>query len=337
MEQLDKKFDTVGNRIYYLSVPPAVVVPILQNLTAAGSLERHTFCPVGRSCYLRVVFEKPFGSDLESARALNNVIEGLLDESQVFRMDHYLGKETVQNINVLRFANSIFEHVWARGLGELDPHNGGRGHRVEDRGGYFDSSGITRDILQNHVLQLLTLIAMEPPVSLEADAIRDEKVKVLRCLRRLESKEVARSAIRGQYAAGRVGGKRVRAYRAEEGVRPGSNTETFVGIRTYIDNWRWAGVPIYLCAGKRLEKKLCEVAVEFRDVPRVLFGRTDTFGLLPNRLTLRVQPDEGVALRFVQQGARPEDGAAQRGHGLPLHERLPGGKPRGLRAACCWT
>ena len=301
LAQLDKKYGADGNRVYYLSVPPPVVVPILQNLTAAGSLERHTFCPAGRSCYLRVVFEKPFGSDLESARRLNNVIEGLLDESQVFRMDHYLGKETVQNINVLRFSNSIFEHVWHSDSVSWIRVTVAEDIGVEDRGGYFDPSGITRDILQNHVLQLLTLIAMEPPVSLEADAIRDEKVKVLRCLRRLEGKEVARSAVRGQYAAGRIGRKRVCAYRDEEGVRPDSNTETFVGIRTYIDNWRWAGVPIYLCAGKRLEKRLCEVAVEFKDVPRVLFGRTDSFGLRPNRLTLRVQPNEGVALRFVSK------------------------------------
>jgi len=301
LQKLDKKFDTGGNRIFYLSVPPAVVVPILQNLTGAGSLERHTFCPEGRDCFLRVVFEKPFGNDLESARRLNNVIEGLLVESQVFRMDHYLGKETVQNISVLRFANSIFEHVWHADSVRWIRVTVAEDIGVEDRGGYFDASGITRDILQNHVLQLLTLFTMEPPTSLDADAIRDEKVKVLRCLRRLEGKEVARSAIRGQYAAGRIKGSRVRAYRDEEGVASDSNTETFVGIRTYIDNWRWAGVPIYLCAGKRLATRLCEVSVEFKDVPRVLFGRREDFALKPNRLTLRVQPDEGVALRFASK------------------------------------
>jgi len=298
---LDEKLDTAGNRIFYLSVPPSVVVPILENLTAAGSLERQGFCPEGRSCYLRVVFEKPFGNDLESARHLNNVIDGLLDESQVFRMDHYLGKETVQNINVLRFANSIFEHVWHSDSVRWIRVTVAEDIGVEDRGGYFDQSGITRDILQNHVLQLLTLFTMEPPTSLEADAIRDEKVKVLRCLRRLEGADVARSAIRGQYGAGRVNGEPVRAYRDEKGVDPHSNTETFVGIRTYIDNWRWAGVPIYLCAGKRLAAKLCEVSVEFKEVPRVLFGGVEHFSLKPNRLTLRVQPDEGVALRFVSK------------------------------------
>jgi glucose-6-phosphate 1-dehydrogenase len=301
LQQLDKKFDAAGNRIFYLSVPPAVVVSILQNLTAAGSLERHTYCPEGRDCFLRVVFEKPFGNDLESAQELNNVIQGLLVESQVFRMDHYLGKETVQNISVLRFANSIFEHVWHADSVKWIRVTVAEDIGVEDRGGYFDHSGITRDILQNHVLQLLTLFTMEPPTSLDADAIRDEKVKVLRCLRRLEGEEVARSAIRGQYGSGRMGRKRVKAYRDEEGVAEDSNTETFVGIRTYIDNWRWAGVPIYLCAGKRLATRLCEVAVEFKQVPRVLFGRREDLDLKPNRLILRVQPDEGVALRFVSK------------------------------------
>ncbi|MGD2174068.1 MAG: glucose-6-phosphate dehydrogenase [Candidatus Brocadiaceae bacterium] len=299
LEKVDEEFGTEGNRVFYLSVPPQVVVPILHNLTASGALHRRGPCPEGEPCYLRVVFEKPFGHDLASARELNNVIQSLLDESQVFRMDHYLGKETVQNISVLRFANSIFEHIWHADAVRWVRVTVAEPIGVEDRGGYFDSSGILRDILQNHVLQLLTLVTMEPPASLHADAVRDEKVKVLRCLRRLEGEEVARSVIRGQYGEGRIEGRRVPAYRDEKGVAPDSATETFVGIRAYIDNWRWAGVPIYLCAGKRLPKKLTEVSVEFQEVPRILFHAAEGSTLQPNRLTLRIQPDEGVSLSFA--------------------------------------
>ncbi len=301
LSDLDERFGTEGNRVYYLSVPPNVVVPILRNLTDAGALQRAPRCRPGQGCYHRVVFEKPFGHDLESARELNNTIEDLLDESQVFRMDHYLGKETVQNISVLRFANSIFEHVWHADSVRWVRVTVAEDIGVEDRGGYFDASGIMRDILQNHVLQLLTLFTMEPPASLDADAIRDEKVKVLRSLRRLEGEEVRRSVIRGQYAAGQVNGQRVKAYREEKGVDADSSTETFVAVRTYIDNWRWSGVPIYLTAGKRLPRKLTEVAIEFQEVPRVLFRAQADFQLAPNRLILRVQPDEGVALRFVSK------------------------------------
>jgi glucose-6-phosphate 1-dehydrogenase len=301
LAELDGRFNTHGNRIYYLSIPPTVIEPILHNLSRAGSLERQGFCPEGRDCYLRVVFEKPFGQDLESARALNNNIEEMLDESQVFRMDHYLGKETVQNISVLRFANSIFERVWRSDSVRWVRVTVAEDIGVGGRAGYFDNTGILRDILQNHVLQLLTLVTMEPPASLAADAIRDEKVKVLRSLRRLEGDAVLRSAVRGQYGSGEMAGKPVPGYREEDGIDPDSCTETFVGIRTYIDNWRWAGVPIYLCAGKRLPRRLTEVAVEFREVPRVLFGALSQMEFPPNRLTLRIQPDEGVALRFVSK------------------------------------
>jgi glucose-6-phosphate 1-dehydrogenase len=299
--ELDQKFGTEGNRIFYLSIPPTVVLPILESLEGAGALERRRRCDeAGRGC-LRVVFEKPFGHDLESARKLNAEIDSLLDECQVFRMDHYLGKETVQNISVLRFANSVFEHVWHSESVRYVRVTVAETIGVEDRGGYFDQTGILRDILQNHVLQLLTLVTMEPPASLDADAIRDEKVKVLRCLRRLEGDQVRRSVVRGQYGAGTIGGERVPAYRDEPGVDPDSRTETFVALRTYIDNWRWAGVPIYLCAGKRLAEQLAEVAVEFEQVPRILFGAMEGVELKPNRLKIRVQPDEGVSLRFVSK------------------------------------
>jgi glucose-6-phosphate 1-dehydrogenase len=299
--QLDERFGTHANRAFYLAVPPEVVEPILTNLARARALRRQWPCPAGHECYMRVVFEKPFGRDVGSARRLNATIDGLLDESQVFRMDHYLGKETVQNISVLRFANSIFEHVWRADAVRWIRVTVAEDIGVEGRAGYFDASGILRDILQNHVLQLLTLVTMEPPVSLAADAIRDEKVKVLRCLRRVEGPEVARSVVRGQYGPGSLNGRPVPGYREQDGVAAGSNTETFVGIRTYIDNWRWHGVPVYLATGKRLARRLTEVAVEFREVPAVLFGAMADVRLEPNRLTLRIQPDEGVSLGFVSK------------------------------------
>ena len=301
MQALDSESGTCGNRIFYLSVPPGVVVPILQNLAAAGSLSRRRRSDEAGACYLRVVFEKPFGHDPASARALNAEIDGMLEESQTFRMDHYLGKETVQNISVFRFANSIFEHVWHSEAVRWVRVTVAETIGVEGRGGYFDSTGILRDILQNHVLQLLCLATMEPPSSLSADAIRDEKVKVLRCLRRFEGPEIVRSVSRGQYGRGALNGEGVPGYREEDGVDPSSDTETFVGLRTYIDNWRWSGVPIFLCAGKRLATSLVEVAVEFKQPPQVLFGAMPgaKCKCKPNRLTLRVQPNEGVDLRFT--------------------------------------
>jgi glucose-6-phosphate 1-dehydrogenase len=301
LADLDDKSGTGSNRIFYLSVPPTVVVPILRGLSGSGNLERRRPCEDDGGCYMRVVFEKPFGRDLASARQLNNEIDRLLDEAQIFRMDHYLGKETVQNISVLRFANSIFEHVWHSQSVRFIRVTVAEKLGMEGRGSYFDSTGILRDILQNHVLQLLTLVTMEPPASLTADAIRDEKSKVLRCLRRLEGAEVRRSVVRGQYGAGDIDGQPVPEYRDEDGVADDSDTETFVALRTYIDNWRWAGVPIYLCAGKRLAESLVEVAVEFQRVPVVLFGAMKDRELKPNRLTLRIQPDEGVSLRFASK------------------------------------
>jgi len=301
LQQLDQRAHTRGNCIFYLAVPPEVVTPILDNLSATGSLSRLGPTSDKGRPYLRVVFEKPFGHDLKSARELNNGIDRLLDETQIFRMDHYLGKETVQNISVLRFANSVFERVWRTESVHYIRVTVAETLGVEDRGGYFDSTGILRDILQNHVLQLLTLVTMEPPSSLAADAIRDEKVKVLRCLRRMSGHEIRRSVVRGQYGHGVVNKAEVPPYRREKGVDPHSNTETFVGIRTYIDNWRWAGVPIYLCAGKRLPVSLTEVSIEFKAVPAILFGAMKGVELTPNRLKLRIQPDEGVSLRFASK------------------------------------
>jgi glucose-6-phosphate 1-dehydrogenase len=288
---LDARFDTRASRVFYLAVPPDVVVPVLDALHRTGQLRRQRPREDCREGFLRVVFEKPFGHDLDSARALNLAAETALDEQQIFRMDHYLGKETVQNIGVLRFANSIFEHVWHSRAIRSVRVTVAETIGVEGRGGYFDRTGILRDILQNHVLQLLTLVAMEPPTSLDADAIRDEKAKVLRCLRPFDAAGVSRSVVRAQYGAS----PSQPAYRDEDGVAPDSMTETFVALRTWIDNWRWAGVPFYLTAGKRLAGRLAEVMIEFREPPRVLFAAAGD--LKPNRLTIRVQPNEGVALR----------------------------------------
>ncbi len=327
LRELDNRFDTQGNRIFYLAVPPEVVPPILENLSAVGALERRVPCGDESACHLRAVFEKPFGRDRESARHLNNLIDGLLDESQVFRMDHYLGKETVQNISVLRFANSIFENVWNSDSVRWVRCTVAETIGVEGRGGYFDSTGILRDILQNHVLQLLTLVTMEPPSSLAADPVRGEKVKVLRCLRQLQGEEVACSVIRGQYGAGTINGEAVVGYREEEGVADDSDTETFVGLRTYIDNWRWAGVPIYLCAGKRLPAHLTEVAVEFKQPPRVLFGALEQVDLNPNRLTIRIQPDEGVSLRFATKAPGLQLGLKNVEMDFPYRSAFPAASP----------
>jgi glucose-6-phosphate 1-dehydrogenase len=296
---LDEAFGTAGNRVFYLAIPPSVVAPVLSNLAAVGSLARRRACDEDGECYLRAVFEKPFGSDLRSAQALNNIIDRLLEEEQAFRMDHYLGKETVQNISVLRFANSIFEHLWHRQSVQSVHVRVAETLGVGGRGGYFDQTGILRDIMQNHVLQLLTLVMMEPPASLAADAIRDEKVKVLRCLRPLEGEDTVRSLVRGQYGRGTVDGRKVPAYREEDGVDPRSNTETFVALRTYVDNWRWAGVPVYLCVGKRLASQVTEVDVQFTEPPAVLFGALAGPGVKANRLKVRIQPDEGISLRFA--------------------------------------
>jgi glucose-6-phosphate 1-dehydrogenase len=297
LSELDEQHSTQGNRVFYLAIPPDVVVPILEGLSSVGALERRGRCVDSESCFERVVFEKPFGHDLQSARELNASIEQMLVESQIYRMDHYLGKETVQNISVLRFANSIFENVWSSETVNSIYVTVAEDIGVGKRAGYFDQTGILRDILQNHLLQLLTLVTMEPPASLDADAIRDEKVKVLHCLRKYTPEDVSRSVVRGQYGEGEINGEHEPGYRSADGVDEDSTTETFVALRTYIDNWRWAGVPIYLTAGKRLPRKLTEIAIEFKAAPRVLFGARD--GLKPNRLKIRVQPDEGVSLRFT--------------------------------------
>jgi glucose-6-phosphate 1-dehydrogenase len=259
--------------------------------------------------FQRVVVEKPFGEDLASAQELNRELLGYLAEPQIYRIDHYLGKETVQNLLVLRFGNTIFEPLWSRQHVDHVEITVAEEIGVEGRGRFYEKVGITRDIVQNHALQLLTLVAMEPPASWDADAVRDEKVKVLRTLRPIAGSAVRASTVRAQYAAGVVRGDRVAGYREEPDVSPASTTETYVALKLFVDSWRWGGVPFHLRAGKRLQKRVAEVVLHFRPLPHGLFRKRD--GDHPNALVMRLQPDEGISLRFAAKV--PGGGVALRG------------------------
>jgi glucose-6-phosphate 1-dehydrogenase len=293
LDDLDRRLGTEGNRLYYLATPPSAFPVIIDRLGESG-LNR----PGRGGRWARVVVEKPVGRDLDSARELNRVVNRVFDEKDVFRIDHYLGKETVQNLLVFRFANAIFEPIWNRKYVDHVQITVAESIGVEGRGGYYEESGTTRDMVQNHIFQLLCLTAMEPPFSLEADAIRDEKVKVLHALRPVDPGRVAEETVRAQYGPGVTGGKPVPGYKEEPGVASDSTTETYVALRLFIDNWRWAGVPFYLRSGKRLPKRVTEIALQFRDVPHRLFhgGRDDR--LVANTLAMRIQPDEGITLKF---------------------------------------
>ncbi len=296
LEQLDRDRGTAGNRLYYLAVPPADFGGIMRNLKEAGLVAAPN--PGVGAAWSRVIVEKPFGHDLASARDLNDTIAETFHESQVFRIDHYLGKETVQNLLVFRFANSLFEPLWNREHIDHVQITVAEEIGVEGRGKFFEQTGITRDIVENHLMQLLCLTAMEPPISLAADAVRDEKVKVLRSLRPMERSQVQDNVVRGQYARGYVKGEETVAYREEPDVAKDSRVETFVAMRVHVDNWRWGGVPFYVRAGKRLPRRATEIAIQFKKVPHGLFRAPDG-GISPNVLTMRIQPDEGIALRFT--------------------------------------
>ena len=294
LEGLERERGAAGNRIYYLAAPPDAYPLILEGLRAAGLVH-----PAGDPArWTRVIIEKPFGHDLTSARALNAQVHASFDERQVFRIDHYLGKETVQNILVLRLGNGIFEPLWNNRYVDHVQISVAEAIGVEGRANYFERSGVLRDILQNHMLQLLTLTAMEPPARFEADAVRDEKVKVLRALAPLRREQVATRTVRAQYAAGAVAGGAVPGYREEPGVNPRSTTETFLAARLEVDNWRWAGVPFYLRSGKRLAKRATEITIVFRHPPYALFRSAGCASLEANVLRLRIQPDEGISLSF---------------------------------------
>ncbi len=285
----DRDPTTPENYLFYLAVPPSQFAPIVEQLGAAGLLTEE-------DGWRRVVIEKPFGHDLASARALNRRLAALLGEHQVYRIDHYLGKETVQNILAFRFANGIFEPIWNRRYVDHVQITVAETVGVERRGGYYEQAGALRDMVQNHLFQLLALTAMEPPISFAADVVRDERVKVLNAVHPLAPAEIASDVVRAQYAASADG--TLPAYRAEPSVAPDSRTETFVALKLHVENWRWADVPFYLRTGKRLAERVTEIAVQFKRAPFVLFRDTPVDALEPNQLLLRIQPDEGISLRF---------------------------------------
>ncbi|MEW6430022.1 MAG: glucose-6-phosphate dehydrogenase [Myxococcota bacterium] len=291
---LDQERGIPGNRVFYLSTPPSTFPVAVRRLGEAGLVDKEKGKP-----FRRVIIEKPFGTDLSTAQALNAEVLGVLDESSVYRIDHYLGKETVQNLMVLRFANGLFEPLWNNRYVDHVQITGAEALGIEGRGGYFEQAGILRDMVQNHLFQVLAITAMEPPVSTHADDLRDEKVKVLKALRPIPEGRVDEFVVRGQYRAGTVAGRRQVSYQEEPGVVPGSKRETYVALKLFIDNWRWAGVPFYLRSAKAMPKKVTEVALVFREAPLRLFGeRARTVGQAPNVLAIRIQPDEGVSLRF---------------------------------------
>ncbi|MGH2442860.1 MAG: glucose-6-phosphate dehydrogenase, partial [Chloroflexota bacterium] len=295
LDKVDKERGSQGNRIFYLATPPSVFATIADNLKKAGLVTPNAR---GKS-WTRIVVEKPFGRDLASARELNTHLLKDFHEQQIYRIDHYLGKETVQNILVFRFGNGIFEPIWNRRYIDNVQITVAEELGIEHRGGYYEHAGALRDMVQSHMLQLLTLTAMEPPVGLDADAIRDEKVKVLRAVQKYSREQVAADVVRGQYGPGWIGGRQVSGYRAEADVDADSMTETYVGLKLLIDNWRWAGVPFYLRHGKRMPKRETTISVMFKRPPLALFQHLNEDNMVHNVLSMRIQPDEGMSLKVV--------------------------------------
>ncbi len=290
LQQLDDANHIPGNRIFYCATPPPSYQTIALQIQASGLNTGPGFH--------RIVVEKPFGSDLQSARELTQTLQKVFAEDSVYRIDHYLGKETVQNILAFRFANSIFEPVWNSNLIDSVQITVAEEIGIEQRGAYYDKAGALRDIIQNHGLQLVTLTAMEPPLAFEAGAVRDEKVKVLRSIRPLIGEDIEQSTVRGQYSGGWVLGEQVPGYREEKNVASDSQTETFAALRVFVDNWRWAGVPFYIRAGKRMPKRVTEIRIQFKRPPHLTFGREAMKEVDPNAITLRIQPEEGISLKF---------------------------------------
>ncbi len=298
-QKLGKLLDSFGdeqlknNLLFYLATSPSQFGEVVEQLYKAGLLHKEQ-----DKGWQRIVVEKPFGHDLESAMQLNSELTKYAREQQVFRIDHYLGKETVQNILMFRFANSVFERLWNRDMVDHVQITVSENLGVGQRGGYYEEAGALRDMVQNHLLQVMALVGMEPPVSLEAESMRDEKVKLLKSIRPLTPDDVARQVVRGQYFAGAVDGQLRPGYRQEPKVKPDSNTETFVAVKLFVDNWRWSGVPFYLRTGKYLPLSASEVRIQFRPTPNVLFAAQCGNKLDPNALTLRLQPNEGISIRF---------------------------------------
>jgi glucose-6-phosphate 1-dehydrogenase len=288
---LEKKYQSSGNRVFYLAVPPDIYETVTLNLGAAG-LSRE------KDGYSHVVIEKPFGRDTDSARSLNAALSKSFEERQIYRMDHYLAKETVQNILIFRFANSIFEPLWNRRYIDHVQITVAETLGVEHRAGYYERAGVLRDMFQNHIFQLIALTAMEPPSVFEADRVRDEKVKVFRSIRPFPLDKIAENVALGQYASGTIDGEDVIGYRGEPGVSPASKTPTFAALKVFIDNWRWNGVPFYVRSGKRLAKRKASISIHYKQVPHMMFKNVIEERIEPSTLVLRVQPDEGINLEF---------------------------------------
>jgi glucose-6-phosphate 1-dehydrogenase len=299
LDEVARAHGTEGNVLFYLATPPDFFGEIVRRLGEAG-LTRED-----QGAWRRVIIEKPFGRDLDSARALNQEIGRSLAEHQIYRIDHYLGKETVQNIMVFRFANGLFEPIWNRRYVDHVQMLVGETVGVEDRGNYYETAGVLRDMIQNHMFQLLALIAMEPPASFDPDAVRDEKVKVLKSIRPMRPEDVLTHTVRGQYGEGTLGGQKVPGYRAEPKVSPTSPTETYAGLKLHVENWRWAGVPFYLRSGKRLARRDTEIMIQFRRPPLLLFDQVDPSQIEPNRLVLHIQPDEGIEIQMKAKQPGP--------------------------------
>jgi glucose-6-phosphate 1-dehydrogenase len=296
-EDLEHTFQLPGNRIFYLSIPPSSFTSVCEGLSNSGLAGTQA----ALSPYARIIVEKPVGRDLATAQAINVVTGRVFDESQIFRIDHYLGKETVQNLMVVRFANSIFEPIWNRKYIDHVQITVSEAEGVGTRASYYEEAGALRDMVQNHLLQLLCLVAMEPPYSLDPDVVRNAKMEVLRCLRPITAKDVEKFTVRAQYTEGTAHGRPVPGYRREKGVTPTSVTETYVALKCFVENWRWSGVPFYLRTGKALPLRASEVAVQFKEIPQILFNANAQAPQAPNVLTLRIQPEEGLSLRIVSR------------------------------------
>ena len=309
LKEVEGRHGTEGNVLLYLAVPPDFFAPIVEGLGRAGLTTEE-----GRG-WRRVIVEKPFGRDVESARELNSRLRAVLHERQIYRIDHYLGKETVQNIMVFRFANGLFEPVWNRRYIDHVQITVAETVGVEDRGNYYDTAGVLRDMVQNHMFQLLAMVAMEPPSSFEADAVRDEKVKVLKSIRPMRPEDVLQRAVRGQYGPGEIDGKPVAGYRSEPKVSPTSATETYAALKLQVENWRWAGVPFYLRSGKRLARRSTVIMIQFRRPPLLLFEEADPDDVVgrdevraqldPNRLVMHIQPEEGIEIQVKAKRPGP--------------------------------
>lgn len=297
LDEVDRECGGKGNRLFYIASAPEFFDDILEHLKGAGLNK------AAEGCWSRVIVEKPFGTDLKTARHLNEVVSKTFEERDTFRIDHYLGKETAQNLMVLRFANSIFEPLWNnRYIDQIQITCAENLGMEGGRGGYYDTAGALRDMVQNHLLQLMSLVAMEPPTDLSADGVRDEKVKVIRSLRQWDTPEkVAANVVRGQYQAGHVDGESVPGYREEDRVDPESMTEAYVALRLRVETWRWSGVPFYIRMGKRLPKKATEISIHFKAPPSVLFNTEGSSAAESNVLVIRIQPDEGISLRTVSK------------------------------------